>query len=207
MYYTLKQLRYFVTVAEHQSVTRAAVALHVSQPAISSAIAQLETIFDVQLLIRHQAKGVDLTSAGRAFVVKARQLLVHADELSAASTELGESLSGGLDIGCFVTLAPFFLPTILKQTNLQYPDINVTVHEGAMDTLRHHLLDGTCEIALLYELDLDERIESELMVSIPPYALLAKDHPLAQNTTVSLKDLAHEAMILIDLPHSREYFR
>lgn len=207
MNFTLKQLRYFVAVAEHQSVTRAADSLYVSQPAISSAIAQLEKIFDVQLLIRHQAKGVDLTASGRALLVKARQLLTHSEELSLESSELGESLRGGLEIGSFVTLSPFYLPTILKQMISQYPDINVTVHEGAMDTLQNHLLDGTCEIALLYGLDLDAQIDTEVMIEIPPYALLPRNHRLAKNKTVSLKDLAHEPMILIDLPHSREYFR
>ncbi len=207
MNYTLKHLRYFVTVAEHRSVTRAADALHVSQPAISSAVAQLEKIFDVQLLIRHQAKGVDLTSSGRAFLVKARQLLTHADELSLESSELGESLRGSLDVGCFVTLSPFYLPSILKQMNAQYADIGVTVHEGAMDTLQRHLLDGTCEVALLYGLDMDERIDCEVMAKILPYALLPKAHRLAKRKTVSLKELAMEPMILIDLPHSRDYFR
>ncbi len=207
MKYTLKQLRYFVEVAEHRSVTGAADALYVSQPAISSAIAQLEKIFDVQLLIRHQAKGVDLTPSGQSFLIKARQLLTHADELLLESSELGESLRGTLDIGCFVTLSPFYLPAILKQMNSQYPDTQVTVHEGAMDTLQHHLLNGTCEVALMYELDMDVRINTEVTVEIQPYALLPEDHRLAKRKSVSLKELAKEPMILIDLPHSREYFR
>jgi len=65
MYYTLKQLCYFVAVADHASITEAARALFISQPAVSSAISHLEKTFGVQLLLRYQAKGTALTAAGR----------------------------------------------------------------------------------------------------------------------------------------------
>ncbi|MDN5874647.1 MAG: LysR family transcriptional regulator, partial [Sinobacteraceae bacterium] len=63
--FTLKQLRYFLAVAEHGSVTAAAEALYVSQPGVSAAVTQLEQFLDVQLLVRRKARGVELTPAGR----------------------------------------------------------------------------------------------------------------------------------------------
>ncbi len=82
-----KQLRYLVTVAEHNNVTAAAQALYVSQSAISSAIAQLEAMFEANLIIRHQSKGVSLTPAGRNLVAAARNLLAHADELTSCHSK------------------------------------------------------------------------------------------------------------------------
>ena len=65
MKYTFKQLHYFLKVAETGNVTSASEELYVSQPAISNAVSHLEDCFNVQLLIRHHAKGVSLTAAGR----------------------------------------------------------------------------------------------------------------------------------------------
>ena len=73
--YTLRQLEYFVAVAEAGSVTAAAAAVHLSQSAMSTALADLERALDVQLLLRHHARGVTLTAAGEQLVVASRQLL------------------------------------------------------------------------------------------------------------------------------------
>ncbi len=207
MFYTLKQLHYFVATAEHGTVTAAAAALHVSQPSVSAAIAQLEKTFEVQLLVRHQAKGVSLTPAGRRILTEARSLLAHASDFAEGSKALAGSLSGTLELGCFVTFAPFYLPRLLIRFAKSYPEVRVNVQEGALDTLQDRLLSGACELALLYALGIRETVETEMLTRLSPYALLSRNHPLAERKALSLSDLAEEPLVLLDLPHSRDYFR
>ena len=84
--YSLRQLRYFVVTAEALSFTAAARRLHISQPSISTALADLEESFGVQLFIRHHASGLSLTQAGRDLLGQARNLLKIAEELQARDT-------------------------------------------------------------------------------------------------------------------------
>ena len=95
MQYTLKQLRYFAAAAEEGSVTGAAKAIRVSQPSISEAIAHLEDAFDLQLFVRHHARGLALTPAGQRLLVEARSLLAHAGDLSQSVGGLADKLAGG----------------------------------------------------------------------------------------------------------------
>ncbi|MDX1512274.1 MAG: LysR family transcriptional regulator [Gammaproteobacteria bacterium] len=207
MQFTLKQLRYFVATAEHGNLTAAAQRLHVSQPSVSSAIAHLESVFDVQLFLRHKAKGVSLTPAGRRMAAEARGLLAHAADFAEHSGVLGGSLSGDVDVGCFVTFAPFYLPKLLLSFAASQPEIHVNVEEGSLDVLQDRLATGACELALLYRLGIRDDVETEVLTRLSPYVLLARTHPLAKRKALSLRDLASEPLILLDLPHSRDYFR
>ena len=92
--YSLRQLRYFVVTAEVLSFTAAARRLHISQPSISTALADLEVSFGVQLFIRHHASGLSLTQAGRDLLGQARNLLKIAEELQMAAKEM----DGGDDV-------------------------------------------------------------------------------------------------------------
>ena len=145
MQYTLKQLRYLVAVAEYGNVSVAARHLLISQPALSTAIAHLESSLGVPLLIRHHARGVSVTPAGRKFLTRVRGLLSHANELELLGKELGNSVRGELIVGCFVTLAPFFLPRLLKKLHLSHPHLHVHLAEGALDQVQAALLAGETE--------------------------------------------------------------
>ena len=105
MRFTLKQLEYFVAAGEAGSITFAAEKVNISQPSVSAAIAHLEAEFGVQLFIRHHAQGLSLTPAGQRFLLEARSLLAHADDLQQSARGLADELSGELDVGCFITFA------------------------------------------------------------------------------------------------------
>jgi DNA-binding transcriptional LysR family regulator len=92
--YSLRQLHYFVAAAEAGTSTEAAEALHLSQSAMSTALADLEKAFQVQLLVRHHARGTSLTPAGRELLVASRQLPAQAADLLGAAEGLGSSLTG-----------------------------------------------------------------------------------------------------------------
>ncbi|MFI7610272.1 LysR family transcriptional regulator [Nonomuraea terrae] len=204
--FTLVQLRYFAAAAELGSMTSAARELMVSQSAVSTAVAQLEKELGVQLLLRHHARGLSLTAAGAAFLRELRGYLAHTEELAEAARSAGQVLIGRLTIGCFATLGPFELPRLLSACERDHPEIEVSVIEAEHATLKQALRAGRCELALMYGYDLDDDIESVRMGTAPAYALVAKDHPLARHGKVRLADLAGEPMVLLDLPHSRDYF-
>jgi DNA-binding transcriptional LysR family regulator len=204
--FTLVQLRYFASAAELGSMTAAARELRVSQSAVSTAVAQLESELGVQLLLRHHARGLTLTAAGQSFFHELRSFLVHAGELAEAAREAGGALVGGLSVGCFSTLAPFYLPGLLAAYEGRFPDVHVTVVEGEHAQLKRALREGSCELGLMYAFDLDEDIDRVLVGSARPYAIVAATHPLARRKRVSLAELAPEPMVLLDLPHSNAYF-
>lgn len=204
--FTLKQLRYFLAVAEHGSVTAAAQSLYVSQPGVSAAVAQLEEILDVQLLIRRKARGVELTPAGRALLASARELLHHADDVMTQGRELNHTLAGSLQVGFFHTIGPHVVPSLLARFRREYANVRVAILEGDLAQLYAALMNGEIEIAVLYDLGIDEHVEYCRLMRLPPYVLAAADSPIAAHGSISLRAIADEPMILLDLPHSREYF-
>lgn len=205
--YTLKQLAYFVAAAEQQSVTEAARLLNVSQPSISTAIAHLERVLAVQLFVRHHAQGLSLTPAGRRVFAEARRLLAHAEELSMAVTGGNAPLRGTVDIGCFITFSPYYLPALLRELKRQHPELQVRLHEGDAEYINRGLTMGALDLAIVYDFGLGEAFSSEPLTGLAPYALLPRGHKLSAVEAVSLNALAKEPFILLDLPLSREYFR
>ena len=206
MRYTLKQLRYFAAAGETGSVTRAAETVHVSQASISSAISHLEAVFGVQLFIRRHAQGLSLTPTGRRMLSQVNLLLKQADGLYQYAADLGESLSGSLEVGCFVTLAPVIMPALIRDFIQAHSSVRVNCHEGDYDELIEGLRQGRIEMAFMYDLSRDKDIEFLPVARFPAYAILSPDHPLAGKRSVSLRRLAAEPMVLLDLPHSRDYF-
>lgn len=112
MNYTLKQLKYFVLAGEHGSVTKAAEAIYVSQPSISSAIHHLEDVTGLQLFIRHHAQGLTLTPQGWQFFRRAKNLLKEADELAQFAKVLSSDVSGALNLVGFPTFTSLMMPGI-----------------------------------------------------------------------------------------------
>nr|WP_029044078.1 MULTISPECIES: LysR family transcriptional regulator [Cupriavidus] len=204
--YSLRQLRYFVVAAEELSFTGAARRLHISQPSISTALAELEAAIGVQLFIRHHASGLSLTQSGRDLLGNARNLLKNAEELQLAAAELDEGMTGSIALGCMVSLAPPLMPGIISRFVAENPSISIQTTEAHQDTLLSGLRDGSIDIALTYSLDIDDDIHFTPLVSLPPYAILPRTHRFANARKVSLASLLDEPYVMLDLPHSREYF-
>ncbi|HSA52269.1 MAG TPA: LysR family transcriptional regulator, partial [Yinghuangia sp.] len=206
MNFTLVQLRYFVAAARHRSMTGASRELMVSQSAISAAIAHLEREFGVQLLVRHHAKGLSLTASGERFLGEARGLLSHADEMAASAKAFGGALRGRLTLGCADAIAPFHLPPLLAEFATRCPEVEVGLSDGRDDAdLREDLLEGACELALMHDLGDGDALEGELLAQIPPHVVVAPGHGLAGEKAVPLRAFADDPMIVLDLPHHREY--
>jgi DNA-binding transcriptional LysR family regulator len=205
--YTLRQLKYFVTTVEAGSVAEASRQLYIAQPSVSTAIKSLEESFNVQLFIRHHAQGVSLTPTGTRFYHKAQELLRMAREFEQNALADNDTVSGQIDIGCFETVAPLYLPQLIAGFRKLYPGVDIRIRDGEQQDLVQGLTAGTFDVAFLYDHGLDSTIETTpLMPPQKPYVLLPEGHRFADQKEVSLRDLCGEPMILLDVQPSRTYF-
>lgn len=205
--YTLRQLRYFVCTVEAGSIAEASRQLFIAQPSISSAIKGLEESFNMQLFIRHHAQGVSLTPAGSRFYQQARGLLHTAREFE--QNQLAESAgsAGQVNIGCYESMAPLYVPRLLAGFHQRYPNMQVQMRDGEQQELLEGLNTGTWDLVLLWDHQLDDSVATEhLMPPKRPYALFHESHPLAGAPEVSLSELCGEPMILLDVKPSNAYF-
>jgi len=204
--YTLRQATYFVAAADHGSIAEAAKSLNISQPSVSSAIAKLEDLLGIQLFIRHHAQGVSLTPAGQRMMVEMRALLAHAGDVRNSAELLGKEVSGAFDVGCFLTIASFYMPGLIWNFEQAYPEAHIRLNEGMQTDLVNGLESGQFELAVVYDAGLPDGLETEVLADFPPYILLPADHALAENSSLTLGDLIDEPMVLLDILPSSHYF-
>ncbi|WP_158881696.1 LysR substrate-binding domain-containing protein [Amycolatopsis anabasis] len=205
--FSLVQLEYFVATAEARTISEAAERLHTTQSALSSAIIRLERHLGCQLFVRHHAKGVTLTPAGRQLLADARAVLRQAEDLVGDSRRLQDEIGGTLEVGCFITLVPFLIPPVLRALRERHPDLAVRVHEADTGPLVTDLREGVCELALSYDIGLTDDLRFEPLVELRPYALVAADDPLAGAGAASIAELAKRPLVLLDLPEPGDFVR
>ncbi|MEQ8603206.1 MAG: LysR substrate-binding domain-containing protein [Marivibrio sp.] len=204
--YTLRQLEYFVAVGEAGGIAPAAAKLNVSAPSISTAISQLEAALGVALFVRRHAQGLALTAGGRRLYKAARALLDGAEALHAQAAEIADLPSGPISVGCLQTLAPTFLPAVRRRFEARHPHALFRQHEAHQEELFRMIRAAEIDAALTYELEIPADIAFEPLADLPPYVVLAPDHPLAAEERLPLQTLAAQPLILLDLPISRDYF-
>ncbi|MEJ8814315.1 LysR family transcriptional regulator [Variovorax ureilyticus] len=156
----LRQLRYFVKIADMGSMSRAALALHISQPSLSQQISQLEDEMGKPLLIRLPT-GVRMTVEGEVFYRQALQILRQVDEVRAAVTAANEHLTGRVTIAMAHTqTAQYALPLILEARKT-YPQIDLEVFDNTSSDLLHGVASGRRDLGLLINEDDAALLDSE----------------------------------------------
>ncbi|CAB5681635.1 HTH-type transcriptional regulator gltC [Delftia tsuruhatensis] len=201
---SLRQLEYFLAAARYGGAARAAEALHVSQPSISKAVADLEALWGEALFVRRHARGMDLTAAGSVRQREAQALIECAQRLQGPRTA---AMAGLLRLGYLSTLGPRWVPAIVAQMRKSHPQVEIALVEGDTESLTRGLERGELDVALQYDLGLARpRLALAPVADLAPYALLPWGHALAHKATVRLAELARSPLVLIGLPHSREYF-
>ncbi len=144
---TLKQLRYFRALAEHRNFGRAAEACHISQPALSIQIKELEAHLNGPLVERH-ARDVVLTPFGRQALTYAERILDEIETLQ-RSARWRSGLAGKLALGVIPTIAPYLLPDALATLRARDISLDVQVMEGKTDRLINMLHAGTLDAAVM----------------------------------------------------------
>ncbi len=145
---TLKQLRYFSAVARHLHFGRAARDCHVSQPALSLQIQELETQLGCQLVERRRG-AVALTEIGREIAERASRILTEAGDLVDYARHRPQLLTGKLDLGVIPSIAPYLLPAALPLLHRLHPALDLRLRETQTATLLDELAAGQLDIALL----------------------------------------------------------
>lgn len=186
---TIRQLRYFASLAETRHFRRAAEAMGVSQPSLSLQIANLEALLGTALVERGRGP-VTLTPAGREVLVLARRTLDTAQEILDVTAAMRGGLSGTIRLGVSPSLGPYFLPGVVGQLHRSFPDLRLYIRERTPRLLREELLDGTHDMILtqlpLQGADLHvRRLFTEALLLVTP-----PDHSLARQPSVTLGDLA-----------------
>lgn len=205
-HYSLRELRTFVTVAECGTVAAAANRLSRSQASVSSTISGFESAIGVELFVRKPAKGLTLTPAGAMVALEARGLLAHADEFETIASALGHALEGEIAVGCFVNLAPVVFANLVARFTERYPGIRVRMELGDQQDILDGLESGRLETALTFDLGIGDAFQVVPLSEVPAHAVLPVAHRHAKARSVSLAQLAPEPLILMDLPHTRDYF-
>ena len=190
----LRQLRSFVVVAEHGSLTRAAVELHVAQQSLSQQMRTLEARLGVQLLIR-SPKGVVLTDAGSVLLREARAVLARADRTVEAVRRAADDARNVLRVGFLSSVANALMPPVVRLFGELYPGHVLEAEDVAVASLvagvrEHHLDAGLSRPPLVDDL------ATEIVFSEPVAAVLPEDHALAARDALTLSELADEPWVL-----------
>jgi DNA-binding transcriptional LysR family regulator len=149
---TLDQLRIFVAVAERENMTRAAEAVHITQSAVSGAIAALETQHDVRLFDR-VGRRIELTEAGRMFLDHARAVLARADSARQALSDEAGLRRGRIALVASQTIAGYWLPERLARFHQRYPGIELDVAIANTEGAARAVLSGQAELGFVGPLD------------------------------------------------------
>ena len=149
---------------------------------------------------------MSLTTAGREFFREAKLLLSNAEQLQGFAGELSNQIMGTIEVGCFIPLAPIVTPDLCHGFMTSHPKTDVRVREAHQADILQLLRQGSIDLALTYDLQLQSDIDFIPLASLPPYVLLAADDPLSIAKAIAIEDLADRPMILLDLPLSSGYF-
>ena len=204
----LRHLRYFVAVAEMENVSRAALKLHVSQPALSRQIRDLEDEIGFCLLER-TAKSVRLTEAGRAFLNDARGLLQHADEAVKKARAVASAEPTELHVGYSPTPVAHILPKALRAFQHAMPNIHVRLHDWSNKAILDGVRDGRLQLGLivsppkassLRDLRYEELFHERVCVAVAP------QHRVARRRAIPLTEVAAEPLIPLTREEYPEYY-
>lgn len=200
MSFTLKQVRYFVGVAEFGTISRAASELSISQSAVTEAVKDLEARLGVTLLERRR-RGVELTYHGHVFLRHAKAILTEVSNAEISLAADGDTVSGTLNIGVTSLTSGYVLSDLLSRFRRAQPKIDVSAVEDVGEYLEHLLIGGELDVAVMVVSNLKntQALHSEILV-VSPYRLwLPLGHPLSSRESIALEDLTDEPQIVLDI--------
>jgi DNA-binding transcriptional LysR family regulator len=190
----LRQLRYFVTIAEAGSLTAAASRLHVAQQSLSEQLRLVERRLGAALLHRGP-RGVTLTPAGEALLPEARATLAAAERAFEVARRAARGQRDVLGVGVLSSIANHLLPVVLRRFSERVPEVELRAEELPIAQLVQRLRDGSLDAGLSRAPLVDDLHTEELMRE-PIAAVLPPGHPLADAESLTLADLAREPWVL-----------
>lgn len=193
----LNQLRYFVSVAENGSFTRAAASQYISQTAITQQIHALEENVGAKLFDRN-SRPVSLTPAGKVFLKEAREILGRMDVALARIREASVGLEGELRLGYTKGYEHSDLPKHLRGFHQEYPNVLISCYRCDTDMLASGVLHGEYDVIFTWDstnIRQEASIELRVFERVPLYVALYADHPLARRKELTRRELKQENIL------------
>lgn len=185
---TIKQLECLLAVEETSHFRRAAERLGLAQPSLSAQIQNLEAVLGLQLVERSRS-GVALTPSGREIVKRARRIIDEVFGLSDFADSAQKSLLGTIRLGAKPTLGPYLLPHVVAELHRQHKELSLYVRECEPRELEYELARGVHDVILTQLPVTNSELVAAPLFHEPLYLALARDHPLASEDTLSVKNL------------------
>lgn len=205
MAFTLRQLQYFVAVAEAGTVSGAAQNLSISQSSVTEAIKELEADLGVPLFDRH-ARGLAITHKGQQFLRHATRILTDVSDAKRTLADDPGKRAGRLQLGVTSLVAGYVLSDVLSRYRRAYPETQVSAIEDNGDYLEHLLIGGELDVAVMVTSNLRDRmaLQAEIL-EVSPYRLwLPLSHRLSAADSIAMADIAEEPLIMLTVDEIEE---
>ncbi|MDP3316755.1 MAG: LysR family transcriptional regulator [Devosia sp.] len=205
MAFTLRQLQYFISVAEEGTVSAASQALSISQSAVTDAIKELENDLGVTLFERHR-RGLAITHRGHQFYRHATRILASVSDARRSFGEAVAPAGGTLQLGVTSLVAGYVLSDLLARYRRANPNVNVTAIEDNGDYLEHLLIGGELDVAVMVISNLRDRValQAEIFETSPYRLWLPLGHRLAGADIISVSDIVPEPLIMLTVDETEE---
>lgn len=191
-----RHIQYFLAVAEHHSFTRAAAALHVSQPALSQQVKLLEENLGAQLFDR-SGRTTCLTDAGKAYLEYARRASQELREAKRAIHDVSDLSRGSLRVAVTPTFTTYLVGPLVEAFYSRYPQITLNVQEISQERMEDLILAGELDVGIAFDEIHSPDIDA-LPLLIETLALVvSRAHPLAQEKSIGLQALSGESLVLL----------
>lgn len=194
LHLTLRQLRVFESVARHLSFSRAAEELHLTQPAVSMQIKQLEGNVGLPLF-EQLGKKIYLTDAGRELFHYSRSIAQQIGELEEVLDQL-KGLDRGRLVISVISTAKYFVPQLLARFQKMHPKISVSIYVANRENVLKHLADNEVDLAIMGRPPPNMELQAESIMDNPLVCVAAPDHPLARLKKVPLSRLEEERFLV-----------
>jgi DNA-binding transcriptional LysR family regulator len=205
MAFTIRQLQFFVAVAEQGTVSGAAQNLSISQSAVTDAIKDLERDLGVELFERHP-RGLNITHKGHQFLRHATKILADVSDARRTFSDDKERATGRLQLGVTSLVAGYVLSDLLARYRRAFPSVDVSAIEDNGDYLEHLLVGGELDVAVMVISNLRDRmaLQAEIL-EVSPYRLwLPLGHHLASADIIGINDIVSEPLIMLTVDEIEE---
>lgn len=197
----LRQLKFFVRIAEHGSLTRAAADLAVAQPVLSRQLRDLERELGVPLVSRN-GRGMVLTEAGRRFLARARSITQDADSAREEVRSLREQPSGTVAVAMAPSAGAILWVPLLAQVQRSFPDIRVQVSEGYSGHVMEWLVHGKADVGVVYQPQENGGLRHEVLIDERLYVVGSPDEAPFHSASITFEELSKLGLILPAMPHA-----
>lgn len=205
MAFTIRQLQFFVAVAEQGTVSGAAKAMSISQSSVTEAVKSLEADLGVELFLR-RSRSLEITHVGHQFLRHAKKILSDVSDARSVFETNPEAARGKLSLGVTSLVAGYVLSDILSRFRRAYPSVDVTAIEDNGEYLEHLLIGGEIDVAVLVTSNLHNRGALQVeTLEVSAYRLwLPLGHKLTSKEAITLEDVAAESLIMLSVDEIEE---